>query len=406
MMKNLCFLIASGILIFTFANVGRVSAQEEIRYNDEIEPYVSFLRKQSQQPVDYVIGLFEKSDIVILCERSHGEITQYDLIYDIISDERFIDQIGILFTEIGSSTMNDFVHDFMFTDGLSNDEIEKKVLYIYRNLYWVPIWEKYNFFDFLTRLYSLNNSLTASMKIDIYFSDMPFSWEGMTEESYLQFCKTLDQRDQVMAYQIIERFNKILESPQKRKKALVIMNYRHSFNDFRFADGKKGDNVGRYIFEAFPGKVSNVMINSLALLPGSTDQETISTPIHNGKWDAAFEVVGNPRLGFDFISSPFGKDYFDYFTFRKHNLKYQDVFTGFIFYKPLKEHKQIFGIPNLFGDGYDQIILDRMAIFGKTIEEHRAPDFIKEQETLKEFTYKSLSDITEKISRWFIEFRE
>jgi hypothetical protein len=81
------------------------------------------------------------------------------------------------------------------------------------------------------------------------------------------------------------------------------MNYRHAFNDFKFADnelrayyGGKADkvvrkNVGKYIFEAFPGKVSNVMINSLAVLPGGTDQRAITTTINNGKWDAAFEAV-------------------------------------------------------------------------------------------------------------------
>ena len=31
----------------------------------------------------------------------------------------------------------------------------------------------------------------------------------------------------------------------------------------------------------------------------------------------------------------------------------------------LKEHNQAFGVPGLFDDGYDKILLERMAIMGK-----------------------------------------
>jgi hypothetical protein len=178
------------------------------------------------------------------------------------------------------------------------------------------------------------------------------------------------------------------------------MNYRHAFNDFK-VDNKKADNVGRYIFESFSSKVSNVMINSLALLPGSTDKEAVTTPINNGKWDAAFEVVGNPSLGFDFRGSPFGPDYFDFYPFPTRNdLKFQDVFTGFIFYKPLKEHKFGVGIPKLCDEGYDRIVLNRIAISGKAVEKDREQEFIRDLGQFREHTYGNLSDITQKINLW------
>ena len=402
-MKRICFLFITVIVILTLGFTGSVFGRGTTQYCEEIEPYVSFLRKQSQNPVDYVMSLFQKYDIVILCERYHGEVTQYDMIYNIIRDERFVNKVGNVFTEVGSSSMNDHLHDFLFADGLTNNEVNTKALYIYRNLSWMPVWEKYNFFDFLKRLSGLNRSLPMERKINLYFTDMPFTWEGMTVEKYQQFNETLSQRDRVMAEQIIKRFNAILNSKQKRKKALVIMNYRHAFNDFSFADGKKADNVGRYVFEAFPGKVSNVMINSLALLIRSTDQKkNISVPIHDGKWDAAFEVLDNPNIGFDFADSPFGADYFDYYVFRKHSLSYQDVFTGFIFYEPLKKHKQIFGIPDLFGDGYDQIIMKRIAIYGQPVDENRKQEFIKQLEELQEYDYNNLNEIAERINQWLL----
>ncbi|MCX6556733.1 MAG: hypothetical protein NTW95_04790 [Candidatus Aminicenantes bacterium] len=392
-----CLLLAgAGVYGENLSNTG------EIKYKKEIAPYVDFLKKQNQKPVDYVMGLFEKYDLVILCERAHPETTQYDFIYDLVSDKRFIEKVGNMFTELGTSTMNGYLHDFLFTDGLSDKEVENKVLYIYRNFFSIPFWEKYNFYDFLKRLYTLNKSLAVNAKINLYFSDMPFSWQGMTKEKYQQFRAGLGKRDWVMADQIIKKFADIAKSTQLRKKALVIMNYRHAFNDFKYADGTKADNVGRYIFEALPGKVANVMLNSVANLYNPTEKTDIASPVSNGKWDAAFEVIGNPNIGFDFKGNPFGADYFDLFPYEKHNLTYQEVFTGFIFYKPLKEHKYLWGNPKFFADGYDKIILDRQTISGYPVAPDKVNEFIKENETLVENTYENITDMMLKINQWLL----
>ena len=58
--------------------------------NNSTKPYVDFLKKQQTNPVDYVIGLFDKYDVVVLCKTAHPEMTQWDFIYDIIRDPRFI----------------------------------------------------------------------------------------------------------------------------------------------------------------------------------------------------------------------------------------------------------------------------------------------------------------------------
>jgi len=399
-----------GILIGTLLLLSGLSAfavQKPRQYKKEIAPYIAFLKTQNCRPVDYIMRLFEKYDIVILCERFHPETTQYDLIYSLASDKRFIAKIGNIFTEIGTSTNNGFLHDFMSADGLSDAEAEKKVMYLYRNLYWSPIWEKYNFFNFLKRLYALNRSLPAGSKINISFSDMPFSWESMTKEKYQLFKKSLGQRDQIMAEQIITGFNDVLKSTQPRKKALVIMNYRHAFNDnFKKLNGEKVGNSGRFIFEAFPGKVANIMINSVALLPGTNDQKAIIAPISDGKWDAAFEAAGNPDLGFDFKGNAFGADHFDYFPFFNHDYKYQDIFTGFVFYKPLEKHRMLSGIPNLFDDGYDKIILERVAITGESIEKGKAVEIMAEIGTLHESTYDDLPALMDKIRGWLSHGKE
>ncbi len=374
-------LAKSGFLLLCAAFLGAAAPapQRAIEYSQEIEPYVSFLQQQKQNPVDYIMGLFEEHDIVVLCERDHRETTQYDLIFDLVSDPRFIARVGNMFTEVGTSSLRGEVHEFLFSENLTEREIESKALSIYRNIGFHPIWEKHNSFDFLKRLYCLNDSLSAEKKVNLYFSDVPFSWEGMTEEEYKEFVSTLPKRDRTMAKQIIDTFNEILQSGDKRKKALVIMNSAHAFND-RFTFVRtwfevKGDTVGRHLFEAYPGKVANVMINFLAR-KGMSDRKFTMKMIQNGKWDAAFEVVGNRGLGFDFAGSPFGNDSFDYIPSVARGLTYQDMFTGFVFYRPVEELRLAIGVPGLTDEGYGKVILERFRISGSPLRGDDATSFV------------------------------
>lgn len=77
-----------------------------------VNEYTEYLRENKQEINDYIIDLFDKYDHVILCERSHREMTQYDMIYNLITDKRFIDNVGCVFTEVGNvesrSSYNDF----------------------------------------------------------------------------------------------------------------------------------------------------------------------------------------------------------------------------------------------------------------------------------------------------------
>ncbi len=361
-----------------------------VEYRAEIEPYVSFLQQQKQGPVDYIMGLFRSHDIVILCERDHRETTQYDLFFELVSDPRFIAQVGSVFTEVGTSSVREEMLEFLCSENLSEKEVEKAALDIWRNLTWTPLWQKRNFFDFLRKLHSLNGSLSAAEKVKLYPSDMPFSWDGMTKKKYQAFRDRLGDRDRIMAKQITGELKKIATSGAKRKKALVIMNYRHAFND-RFKDARQGqgkDNVGRYLFEAHPGKVANVMINSFAFQKKSTDRRPVPKMIQDGRWDAAFEVAGNRNLGFDFADSPFGDDSFDYWPSSARGVKYQNVFTGFVFYGALEELVVAGGIPGVLDGGFDKVLIERYAIVGRPMRASRAKARIARMGRATTGTYK------------------
>jgi hypothetical protein len=317
-----------------------------IRYDHAIEPYVAFLKKQKQTPVDYLVGLFDRYDIVVLAERAHEETTQYEMILQLISDPRFARQGGHVFTEVGSAALRPYVEAFLMDDQLSDEQISEKLRYIAGNIGWTGGWEKTNFYDFLKKIYLLNRSLPKRRRVHVYPSDLDFCWDTATKNSWTEFKNSqLDHRDRGMADNIINKINE-LRKAGKRNKFLVIMNTRHAFPHLK---GYR-ENVAGFLMEAYPGRLANVMINFMAVLPGSTNHQTHFTAIQDGKWDAAFAVLGNPSLGFDFKESPFGQDHFDYcrvFTEAKPwcRWRYQDAFAGFVFYKPLDLHRMSNGLP-------------------------------------------------------------
>ncbi len=47
--------------------------------------------------------------------------------------------------------------------------------------------------------------------------------------------------------------------------------------------------------KACPGKVANVMLNSISL-----QFLYLLTPVQDGKWETAFAMLDNPNVGFDF----------------------------------------------------------------------------------------------------------
>ena len=390
------------------ASATNSSAAGVVGYDKAIEKYVSFLEKQKQRPSDYILGLFKQNDMVILCERSHPEVTQYDMIYELVSDRRFQQQGGHIFTEIGSAALQPYMETFLMDDQLSNEQVSEKLRYIARNIGWLKFWDKTNLYDFLRRLYYLNRSLPKDRRVHVYPSDLDFRWENATKESWAEFKKTqLDKRDKLMAENIISKFNAIRQTGSGNK-ALVIMNYRHAFPHLKLENGGNAENTGGFLMEAYPGKVANVMINTVAPLPNSkNDQKWSVTAMQGGKWDAAFAVLGNPNVGFDFKGSPLGEDGFDYFPFFPTHLRYRDVFTGFVFFKPLDAHRMSLGFPaGLFDRHFGDVITQRFRSIGENISSDTTSEKIEEvfgTVHISSYDDKDIftqSDCSEKIQQW------
>jgi uncharacterized RDD family membrane protein YckC len=317
-------------------------------------PYVAFLRQGQAAPVDYVMGLFDRYDVVVLCEREHPEATQWDFIYDIVRDPRFIDRVGHVFTEYGAGEMQPYLDSMMAADGLSAGEVHDRIVNIMRNWPVWPTWANTNFYRYMTRLYALNQSLPPAKRIHQHFTDKSADWSGMTtRKEYTAFRRSLVGRDQYMARTVIEEMGRLAKPGSRPPKCLVVMNYRHAFDLTNRSPKARRLNTYEYLKDAFGDRAANVLLNYWLL-----------SPVAGGVWDAAFEETGNRPAGFDFKGSPFGEDPFDLFPFwpkLKGELRNRDEFTGFVFINPLESQYTEIGVPGLY-KGFEKEVRRRVGL--------------------------------------------
>ncbi|MDR2563869.1 MAG: hypothetical protein LBC98_07995, partial [Prevotellaceae bacterium] len=256
-------------------------------------------------------------------------------------------KVGNIFTEIGVCNKSEQANKILKSDFESYGDFEKNLRQMYRNAEYIVTWEKYNFWELLSSIYRINRILPFEEKLNIFFTDLFFDWEAYkTKEEYSAFYdklnSSLDYRDSIMGNNMIAGFEEILKNRDHRKKALVIYNGPHAYR--RTLEKKP---AAAYIFEKYPGRVTNVMINWWAFL-----KEGIKL-LSDGKWDASFMYLNNPSLGFDFENSPFGNDKFDQYVERDTVLKYNDIYEGFIFYGGIHRWNCVVGIPDIWKDAPD-----------------------------------------------------
>lgn len=126
--------------------------------------------------------------------------------------------------------------------------------------------------------------------------------------------------------------------------------------------------------------------------------------MQDGKWDAAFEVAKKDNLGFDFKNSPFGEDHFDMWSFTEHDDNYQDIFTGFVYYKSPKDFKLITGVEGLIDSSFIQTYKNRVKLWQQVSETEYSLDnetIYEEYGRKNEKQLENIDSISSLINRWF-----
>jgi hypothetical protein len=344
--------------------------------SEKIKPLVNFIEQNHTSPVDYVMNLFEKYDIVVIGERSHLDMTQYDLINQILSDSRFIAKVGHVFTEVGCYNMTDELNTVLKGTYPNDTIFDKELVQVIFNMDFMPVWEKTNYTKLMKDVYLVNKNLPAEKKISVTPTEMPFSWEQAKTITAEEFATTVHKmwkhKDLIMSNNAINELYKIFNGNDSRKKALIIYNMPHSCR--YFANRQNTPFFAcQIIADRFPGKVANVALNWTAI---SNDGETILLS-NGGKLDAAFAACHNKSIGFDLANSPFGDCIFDFGEpMATSDVKMKDVYHGFIFYKPVLDWDNSVGVPNLDKIDCKDELARRSQIFGNRSNVDKEDEFM------------------------------
>lgn len=302
--------------------------------------YCNFLKKQRTSAKEYVLGLFDKYDIVVLCERDHREWTQYDLILDILADKRFAKQVGNLYTEIGNVHHNEELNGFLHNGKLTQAEADAKVMELHRAAYGASMWEKANYSYLLKGMHRINRTLPRKQQVNLFNLDIGIKdWQTVTPDEIRLRDGLMAQRDSILADNFFRLYQK-----QGAGKALVIMNFRHAFLKDIF--GRV--NFGRFLAEAYPGKVANVFISSFALV---NSQDSPMRAIAGGRWDASFKKSDKLDVGFDLKDTPFGSTPFDLIPI-PNDFTYAGYFTGMVYYGFFPDYRVVSGMDGFVDDAF------------------------------------------------------
>ena len=352
---------------------------------------------------------FEEHDIVILCERNHSEFSQYELIKEVLSDDYFKKNVKNIFIENGIINLQPKIAEFLKSKDLDSLSIEKKVTKFQQNASFWFIWERYSFNYLLKTIYNINN--ISENQISLYPSDSEFDWnkvknvEDYTREQEFE----IEPRDSIIADNIINQFKKI--KANKKKKALVILNYRHAFKIHTIrSNGDLQQNSGKYLTDYFGNRAVNILLNCPIFI--RKDKKWTYELNQNGKWDAAFKKHNLDNIGFDFENSVFGNDNFDMWN-GMENIKYKDVFDGFVFYKPIEKHNLIDNFNGMISKDFEKEMFRRLKIQSEYFENtsllEKLDDkdfresFVKEWNTKKFKKYPNLEHLLESRDEYLID---
>jgi len=359
--KVYLMLLTAGV-IFCGGN-NRLEAQTGIK-NDSISPYINFLKNNNfPSAKEYFLSKFETHDIVILSERLHHDMTQYDLILDVVKDDRFK---GHIYTEIGHVNLSERFNDFLLNSTFTEEEKERELLNIYRDLSPSFTWGPYNYYHMLSEVWELNKNREPEDKILIFPTDIHFDYDEVHtyRERSIHWRRIYNSRyrDQMMAMSFVRHYEAVKE---KKTKALVILNPFHSYTRIPtylpLPTRPFIHTAGEFIYKTYPAKVFNVHLNSVNI-----DDLKLS---NDGIIDAAFEYTQKDNIGFDLKSTPIGNIKFDLFDFGSWfgagydtNINYDYIFDGMIFYKPLREMVIKIGVPNIYTKENEELFLKRVEL--------------------------------------------
>jgi hypothetical protein len=405
------------IVLIIALSISSAVFNQTLQPNDSIKPFVDYLiHVPPLTPKEYVLKSFEDKDIIVISERLHPEFTQYEMIVNIIRDHRFK---GNVYTEVGTFNSGEKINEFLGKEGLSKEEVEEEILKIFKDLDFYPLWSNYNYYYLIKSIYEINQQRSGDDKIFLYPLDLIFEWGSIKcNEQYSMFMDMMEpqnnqppviDRNAIMGKHFVSAYLDAKYQHPNKKKALVIMNSYHGYTRIPAYLPDTTEpftySTAEYIYKTFPKITKGILIN---FYPTSGTIKLVA----GGKWDAAFKVTGNKDIGFDLRDTPFGETTFDMYNFGGkdyQSVNFEDLFDGFIFYKPIESFELAVGIPKIFNDSlfveefYRRTAIDDNISIQEAKSSKETQRFIKEKNVLKIEKIENLDKYISLINKWITD---
>lgn len=310
----------------------------------------------SQSGVDYIMGLYDKVDVVVLGERDHRDTTQYDFINRLISDPRFIEKVGYVYTEVGTANTAPVAERIVTADYKDLTEFRDSALSLIRIEDFYPLWEKYNRYQFLENLYRLNSTLPRDKRIVLRGTDVAFDWsECKDSETYRKFLAEKVNgggRDSIMADNFLRMFR---SQPERGKnhKALLITNTPHALKD------PQSSREGYILSRELGDNMRTVLINWTNWWRYG---DKLLGPWLAGLPDSAYVASGRLNCGFDLAGSPV--EGADYCNSAVYNVS--DYADGMIYYLDPRRFVLTVGIPGIVSEDFLPELMRRERLYGES----------------------------------------
>lgn len=308
--------------------------------------------------VDYIMNLYDSVDVVVLGERDHRDTTQYDFINRLISDPRFIEKVGYVYTEVGTVNTAPICERTVTADYKDYSEFRDSALSQIRIEDFYSIWEKYNRYQLLENLYRLNSTLPKDKRVILRGTDLAFDWKDYNDvESYRKFLNEEvnggNRRDSAMA----DNFLKMFKAQPERggyHKALLITNAPHAIKDPLYF------NEGYIISRDLGDNVRTVLMNWTEWWRHGDE---VLRPWLGGIPDSAYVASGRLDLGFNLAESPIGDADFCNST----DYKVSDYADGMIYYLDPRRFVLTIGVPGVVSEEFLPELVRRSIISDKSM---------------------------------------
>ncbi len=356
----LILLLAGGYVVYRINKadeVAQVSPEENILKPGAIEivagvehgPYLDYLRKKAQSPVDYVVEKFQRHDVVFLGEQ-HEIHENCKLVSELIEPVYRRSGVRILVMEVLKQKRSAEIDEIVNATSYN----EQRIVQIFREDY--LYWGFKEYMDILKSVRVLNRGLAEGeerLRVIGLAPDI---------DVYKAMCGTLVQKlpelPLLLAYE--ESYAKpiVTEALDKNKKALVHIGYAHTFAGYRqanIADGKmRGEftrkRMGRILKEEYGDRIFQI---SLHVRQDQSEPYTATpkTPVVLFL-ETLYTENGGVPIGFDILNSPFAllrDTSSDYFKFQKY-VTFSDIAQGYILLKPIDQLSCVEWVPGFVDD--------------------------------------------------------